>query len=79
MFVESFAESDVTPEHYASYLRDKLRNAERILSLPVQTWPKGSSHDIARAIIDECQEHYSNLVLDHGQFTAYGQLAGFAS
>jgi hypothetical protein len=78
MFVEAYQPCDTTPAHYVQYLRDTKRNAERILSEPVQNWPKGTSHDISRQIIDECAEHYENLVLDFGEFTAYGKLAGFA-
>jgi hypothetical protein len=37
---------ELTPAQYVRYLRDTHANAKRILSLPVQQWQRGSSHEI---------------------------------
>ncbi len=78
--MEFIAERDfeTTPSRYAQYLRDTYRNAERNLSLPEQKWPRGSSHDISRAIMAECDEAYGDLALEFGLFNADGRLAEFA-
>ena len=69
---------DTTPAQYARYLRDTYANAKRTLTLPEQQWPRGSSHDISRAIMAECDEAHADLALEFGLFDAYGRLAEFA-
>jgi hypothetical protein len=69
---------ETAPQRYANYLRDTQANARRTLQEPEQKWPRGSSHDISRQIIDECQEAYEELVLDFGVFDAHGRLVEFA-
>lgn len=69
---------DTSPARYAKYLRDTYKNAERTLSLPVQNWPKGSSHEIARAIMMECQEAHDDLALEFGLYSAEGKLVDYA-
>ena len=69
---------ETTPARYAEYLRDTYSNAKRNLSLPEQKWPRGSSHDISRAIMAECDEAYGDLALEFGLFNADGHLAEFA-
>ncbi len=69
---------DSTPAQYVRYLRDTQRAAEATLTKPVQKWPRGSSHDISRAIISECAEAYEDIVLEFGLFDAHGRLADFA-
>jgi len=70
---------DTTPTRYAEYLRDTYSNAKRILSLPEQQWPRGSSHNISRAIMAECDEAYGDLALEFGLFNANGKLVDYAT
>lgn len=70
---------DTTPARYAQYLSDTRDNAERTLSLPDQQWPRGSSHDISRAIIAECDEAHHDLALEFGLYSAAGTLVGWAA
>ncbi len=69
---------ETTPARYAAYLRDTYENSKRILGEPVQQWPRGSSHDISRQIMEEAQERYEDIVLEFGTFDAHGKLNGFA-
>lgn len=69
---------ETTPARYAQYLRDSYNNAKCILSDPVQQWPRGTSHEIARAIMAECELAHDDLALEFGLFTPYGKLAGYA-
>ena len=68
---------DVTPKTYIKYLRDTFNNAKGNLALPEQQWPRGSSHDISRAIMEECEDLYFDTVLEYGLFSAYGKLIDF--
>jgi hypothetical protein len=70
---------DDTPAQYVRYLRDSYANAERILSLPEQKWPRGSSHDISRAIMAECQEAHDDIALEFGLYSAEGKLIDYAA
>ena len=69
---------DSTPAQYAKYLLDSRLNARRILSLPVQQWPRGSSHEISRAIIAECGEAHDDIALEFGLYSADGKLVDYA-
>lgn len=76
-FIET-RDFDCTPARYAQYLRDSHSNAKRILSLPEQQWPRGSSHDISRGIMDECEDAICNLRLEFGLFNLDFKLVGYA-
>ena len=69
---------DTTPERYAAYLRDTHAAAKRTLEAPAQQWPRGSSHEIARAIMAECDEALGDLSIEFGLFNADGRLVAFA-
>lgn len=69
---------DSTPARYVQYLRDSYNNAKRILSEPVQQWPRGTSHEISRAIMAECQEAHEDIALEFGLYSAEGKLVDYA-
>jgi hypothetical protein len=69
---------DSTPAQYVQYLRDSHNYAKRILSLPVQQWPRGSSHEISRAIMAECAEAHDDIALEFGLYSAEGKLVDYA-
>lgn len=81
MAFQFIAEFDVlgNPEHYAQYLRETYKNSKRILGLPEQQWPKGSSHEISRQIMQECDEAYCDLNLTYGLYDAFGKLVGYST
>lgn len=78
LLIQSFQDSDATPQAYAEYLRHNVEVARRTLLEPVQQWPRGSSHDISRQIIAEAQEAYSVLAIERGLYDATGKLSSFA-
>lgn len=69
---------ETTPTEYAKYLKSTYDNAKRILSLPVENWPRGTSHEISSFIISECEDAICDLKLEFGLFNADGKLVGFA-
>lgn len=69
---------DTTPERYVAYLRDTHAAAKNTLAKPAEQWPRGSSHEVSRAIIHECDMAYEDVVLEFGLFSAEGKLVGFA-
>lgn len=69
---------DSTPAKYVQYLRDSHSNAKRILSMPEQQWPRGSSHEISRAIMAECEEAHDDIALEFGLYSAEGKLVDYA-
>ena len=68
---------DCSPASYAEYLRATEASARRTLEQPEAKWPRGSSHEISRQILDECQDAYAGLALDFGLFDLHGRLVGF--
>lgn len=70
---------ETTPARYAEYLKDTYANAQRTLSMPVQQWPRGNSHEISRAVMLECEEAICDLRLEFGLFNSEGKLAGYAA
>ena len=77
-FIAPFDPVDGEPARYVEFLRDTYRNAKRILSMPVQQWPRGSSHEIAQAQMLEAEANAQDMMLDYGIFDAYGKLTGYA-
>lgn len=77
-FITSFDPVDGNPARYVEFLRDTYRNAKRILREPVQQWPRGTSHEIAKAQMLEAEEKAQDMMLDYGLFDAYGKLTGYA-
>lgn len=69
---------ETTPARYAKYLKDTYANAQRTLSMPVQHWPRGTSHEISQAIIFECEEAICDLRMQFGLFDAEFKLVGYA-
>lgn len=69
---------ETSPSRYVEYLRDAYRNAEKTLSQPVQQWPKGSSYEIAHAIMLECEEAHYDVALEFGLYDVNGKLIGYA-
>lgn len=70
---------ETTPAQYAKFIHTQISWAKGILVQPAQAWQNGSSHVLARQMIDECTVAYANLVLEHGQFYANGSFAGFSN
>lgn len=64
----SAREFDTTPKQYEQYLRDTYANAKETFAKPVQNWPRGTSHEIARAIMSECEAAICDLRLEFGLF-----------
>ena len=67
---------DTTPAQYADFVQGQIAWANWILSQPVAQWPRGSSHELARQLIDECQTALEDLRLD-GKYFADGTFAGY--
>ena len=66
-----------TPEQYAAFLREQVAWAKKTLARPSEQWPRGSSHDIARQLVDECENAFDDLRLEFGLYSADGRLVGF--
>jgi selenocysteine lyase/cysteine desulfurase len=77
--VHTFAEyaSDCSAQEYREYLLGQISWAEQVLSLPVMQWTTGSSHDVAREILNLAKEYEFDLILSHGCFNANGALVAF--
>lgn len=78
-FIAAYDPVDGDPGRYVEFLRDTYRNAKRIMSLPVQQWPRGSSHEISRGMMIEAEAKAQDMMLQYGVFDAYGKLTGYAS
>jgi hypothetical protein len=77
MTVKTFAESGCTPKEYRNYLLGQITWANGILDQPAARWPAGSSHDIARKVLNTAHCHASDLIIEHGLFSANGALVTF--
>ena len=75
--VWTFAESDCSPQKYRDYMLGQIEWAERVLDLPVTQWPYGSSHDIAREVLNTAHDYAADLILARGCFNANGNLVAF--
>lgn len=62
---------ECTPKRYEQYLKDTYANAKRTLEMPEQQWPRGSSHEISRAIMSECEDAACDLRLEFGLFDPF--------
>jgi hypothetical protein len=49
-------------DYEASYERSRIECAQRTLAAPATQWPAGSSHDVARDIIEDAQWHLAAWV-----------------
>lgn len=72
-------EPDGDPARYVDFLRDAYRNARRILREPEQQWPRGSSHDISRAIMADAEIIAADMAVEYGLFDPFtGRVVGYA-
>ena len=78
-FIAPFDTLDGDPARYVEFLRDTYRNAKRILREPVQQWPRGSSHDISRAIMLDAEIIAQDMAIDYGLFDPFtGRVVDYA-
>lgn len=75
--IEPFDTLDGDPARYVEYLRDCWRTAANTLRQPVQHWPRGTSHDVARQIQALAHARAQDMAIDYGLFDANGRLTGY--
>lgn len=76
-FITPYDPSIFTTKTYVRYLESCIHAAKANLAKPVIAWPNGSSHEISKAMIAECESSYADMVIQYGLFDAYGKLVDF--